>query len=231
MRRRKYLPGVIHWRLGCVKGGMHVRSSHHPAVLFWSSRAAVTVPETSPVAPEIFAGLIGRVAGQRDRAAFARLFDHFAPRVKSYMLRLGASAAQAEDLAQDTLLTLWHKADRFDPARAGAVTWVFTIARNLRIDTLRRERLVEPLDELAAAAIAADDMPADSAIAVGQAEAALRRAMAGLSEEEATLVRLSFFEDSAHGAIGRTLGMPLGTVKSKLRRTIGRLRAAMEDRG
>lgn len=173
------------------------------------------------------AGHIRQVAEMRDRRAFAALFDHFAPRVKSYMLRLGATAAQAEDLAQETMLTLWRKAESFDPARAGAATWVFTIARNLRIDAIRRERLIEPGEPPEDAE--APDLPADAAMAAEQEEDSLRAALAGLPEEQAMLLRMSFFEDYAHGDISARLGMPLGTVKSKLRRAMLRLREALED--
>ena len=79
----------------------------------------------------------------RDRAAFAALFAHFAPRVKAWLMRQGAPPAQAEDLAQEALLMVWRKAPLFDPAKASAGTWVFTIARNLRIDAIRRERRPE----------------------------------------------------------------------------------------
>src|SRR5882724_6582653 len=99
-------------------------------------------PAMNPQAPELNALLV-RVAGTRDRAAFAALFDHFAPRVKSYLLRLGASPALAEDLAQEALLSLWRKAHLFDPAKASAATWLFPIARNLRIDAIRREKRPE----------------------------------------------------------------------------------------
>jgi RNA polymerase sigma-70 factor (ECF subfamily) len=176
--------------------------------------------------PEALALLLAAVAGRRDRAAFAALFGHFAPRVKTYMLRLGASAVQAEDLAQETLLMVWRKADRFDPALAGAATWVFTIARNLRIDALRRERPVVGVDELDEHA--SDDAPADAMLEQAQAERGLRAALAALPEEQAMLLRLSFFEDHAHGDISRQLGLPLGTVKSKLRRALLRLRATLE---
>lgn len=180
------------------------------------------------LSPEVLAELIRRVAETRDRAAFAELFSHFAPRVKSYMLKLGARAGEAEDLAQEAMLTVWRKADRFDPERAGAGTWVFTIARNLRIDALRRERPVDSIDDSAAAEVAGDDPAADAMLAAAEAERALRDALAGLSAEETKLVHMSFFEDNAHGAISQILGMPLGTVKSKLRRTLARLRSALE---
>ena len=178
-----------------------------------------------PTPPGYLAALLRRVAQDRDQSAFAALFDHFAPRVKSYMLRLGAQAGQAEDLAQETLLTVWRKADRFDPALAGVATWVFTIARNLRIDALRRERPVEALAERDEDSGAP---PADALLHTEEAERGLRAALAALPEELATLLRLSFFEDHAHGDISARLGMPLGTVKSKLRRAMQRLRAVLE---
>ncbi len=181
-----------------------------------------------PPTPEQLAGLVARVAGARDRAAFAALFDHFAPRVKSYMLRLGAPGEQAEELAQETLLMVWRKAAQFDPARAGAATWVFTIARNLRIDTLRRERPTEALDAAAAERVAADDPAADAVLATGEAERALRAALARLSPDQAALLHMSFFDDDPHAAISARLAVPLGTVKSRLRRILAQLRAAME---
>ena len=187
----------------------------------------MSVPDDA-ITPEHLAALLAAVANLRSRPAFAALFAHFAPRVKTYMLRLGAPAAQAEDLAQETMLTVWRKAERFDPAMAGAATWVFTIARNLRIDALRRERPVASVDELADTPN--DDPGAETTLETAQAERSLRAALAGLPDEQAMLLRLSFFEDHAHGDISRKLGMPLGTVKSKLRRALTRLRAALEDK-
>lgn len=209
---------------------MDARFFHRPADLSWlpPARRARRVSLGGGSSPEALAGLIVRVAEARDRAAFGALFDHFAPRVKSYMLRLGAGGEQAEELAQETMLAVWRKAARFDPARAGAATWVFTIARNLRIDALRRERPTETLDEAMAESLAADEPGPDAVLATREAERALRAALAGLSEDQAALLRLSFFEDSPHSAISARLALPLGTVKSRLRRLLAQLRAAME---
>jgi RNA polymerase sigma-70 factor (ECF subfamily) len=206
------------------EGFFHLAVSTKPPPPWTGGR--MSVPGQGP-AGEILAGHIRAVALSRDRAAFAALFDHFAPRVKSYMLRLGAGAGQAEDLAQETLLTVWRKADRFDPALASAATWVFTVARNLRIDALRRERIVEsgePSEDMAS-----EDPGAETLMQGAQAERGLRAALASLPEDQALLVRLSFFEDHAHGDISRRLGLPLGTVKSRLRRALLRLRAALEE--
>lgn len=168
------------------------------------------------------------IAARGDRQCFALLFARFAPRVKSYLLKLGCRPEQAEELAQETLLAVWRKAAYYDPGRAGASTWIFTIARNLRIDAVRRERHPEDLaDEpemLPAAPAAADDLLSD-----GERDARIKAALNTLSAEQAEVVRQSFFQEKAHGEISRELGLPLGTVKSRLRLAMDRLRGQLED--
>ena len=161
------------------------------------------------------AGLILAIAARADREAFTLLFNHFAPRVKGYLMRLGASAVAAEELAQETLLMVWRKAAQFDPARAGASTWIFTIARNLRIDALRRDRPAPPSED-----------PSDEA---AERDQRVRGALKALSREQAQIVELSFFSEETHAAIAQRLGLPLGTVKSRLRLAIARMRALLED--
>jgi RNA polymerase sigma-70 factor (ECF subfamily) len=176
---------------------------------------------------EPFSLLVRQVAQVQDRAAFAALFDHFAPRIKSYLMRLGAPAQQAEELAQEAMLMLWRKAALFDPARASASTWIFTIARNLRIDALRRER--RPLPDFDDPALAAPpEEGADAGLEMQQSEAALRRALTLLPADQNEIVMLSYFSDKPHSQIAAELGIPLGTVKSRLRLAMARLRAAME---
>jgi RNA polymerase sigma-70 factor (ECF subfamily) len=168
------------------------------------------------------------IAAHRSREGFALLFGRFAPRVKSYLLKLGCKPELAEELAQETLLTVWRKAGYFDPARASASTWVFTIARNLRIDALRRERHPDDLiDE--PALIPEQDIRPDEALSANEREERLRLALKTLPEEQAEVVRLSFFHDKAHAEISADLGLPLGTVKSRLRLAMVRLRAQLED--
>jgi RNA polymerase sigma-70 factor (ECF subfamily) len=186
-------------------------------------------PPPLPPSPasELSAAIVA-VASRGDRAAFAGLFGHFAPRVKSYLMRLGAPPAQAEDLAQETMLAVWSKAALYDPQRAEAATWVFTIARNLRIDALRRERHPEVSDEFLAEV--PDDRPgAEMLVADGRRDQALRAVLATLPPEQAEVVRLSFFADLAHPAIAERLRLPLGTVKSRLRLAMGRIRKALGD--
>jgi RNA polymerase sigma-70 factor (ECF subfamily) len=190
----------------------------------WPSRGAVTLmPGTH--AGEDASGLILAIAERGDRAAFAALFNAFAPKVKSYLLRLGAPAAAAEELAQETLLAVWRKAAQFDPLRAGASTWIFTIARNLRIDALRRERPL-PAHELDEPDI---EPPAEPQVLAAERDRRVRAALAARSREQAQVVELSFFSEEPHTAIAERLGLPLGTVKSRLRLAMTRLRALLED--
>jgi len=178
-----------------------------------------------PQAPELNALLL-RVASARDRAAFAALFSHFAPRVKAYLIRLGAPAALAEDLAQEALLSLWRKAHLFDPAKASAATWLFTIARNLRIDAMRREKRPEWEAE--------DFIPGDMGgvedlLALADEEMRLRAALKELPPDQVQVIELSFFADKPHSQIAGELGIPLGTVKSRLRLAMARLKRALGD--
>jgi RNA polymerase sigma-70 factor (ECF subfamily) len=174
--------------------------------------------------------LIQAIALHRDRAAFADLFVWFGPRVKAWMLRAGSNPTAAEELAQETMLAVWQKARLFDPARAGASTWIFTIARNLRIDALRRER--HP-SELMQYPVEQPDAPvqADRVLALSQQETRIRAALTSLPPEQADVIRKAFFEDKVHAEIERELGIPLGTVKSRLRLAMNRLRSALGDLG
>lgn len=183
---------------------------------------------SSATGRDLHAALIRRIADDADRDAFALLFEHFAPRVKAYMRKLGAMDAQAEDMAQEALFAVWRKAAMFDPARAGASTWVFTIARNLRIDTLRRERPTDPLPE--GELPGAEEQPgAESEMIIEERDQSLRAALSLLPPQQAQLVRLAFYEDRPHREIENMLGIPLGTVKSRLRLALQRLRATLAD--
>lgn len=167
------------------------------------------------------------VARHGDREAFARLFRFFAPRVKAYLMRLGADDAAAEDLMQEVMLTVWRRAPTYDPALAGVSTWVFTIARNRRIDALRRVRQ-PPVDVNEPALVPTAPAAPDSAVAAQQWEAKIATAIATLPPEQAQMLKLAYFDDRSHSDIAETLKLPLGTVKSRLRLAIGRLRSVFE---
>jgi RNA polymerase sigma-70 factor (ECF subfamily) len=173
--------------------------------------------------------LIARVASGQDKHAFMLLFAYFAPRVKAFMMRSGATEAHAEELAQETMLTLWRRAATFDPRRASPSTWIFTIARNLRIDGLRREKLAVNAQAQLKDFEEDRELAPDELFNAQERAQHLRRALSGLSTDQLDLVRLSFFEDKPHQEIARTLNIPLGTVKSRLRRSLMVLREILGE--
>ena len=176
------------------------------------------------------AELAARVATDRDRAAFERLFDHFAPRLNGYLQRLGADTGTAEEITQDVMATLWRKAALFDPAKSSLATWLYRVARNRRIDGLRRDRSDE-LDD-AEPALQPSAMPDPLALlALQRRDEAVRTALGALPPEQLELVRLGFFEALSHSEIAARTGLPLGTVKSRLRLAFSRLRRALEASG
>lgn len=160
-----------------------------------------------------------------DRAAFERLFRHFAPRVKSFLMKSGETAAAAEDCAQGVMATVWTKAHLFDPSRASPATWIFTIARNRRIDMLRRTRRPEPED--LSWGPEHDPDPAD-AIAMQQDCDELARLLKKLPDNQRRLIEQAYFADLSHSEIASRTGLPLGTIKSRIRLALARLRTDMK---
>lgn len=187
-------------------------------------------PRNELPAPELLAELVTAVAQRADRQAFAVLFKHFAPRIKSYLLRAGATHDQAEDLTQETMVTLWRKASLFDARHAGVSTWIFTIARNLRVDSLRRQGgLRTQLDDIETLEAMPDEAPApDEQLHTHRMEQGVRDALAHLPPEQAQVLRLSYYEDQPHAQIAQQLGIPLGTVKSRVRLAVAHLRRLLE---
>lgn len=169
--------------------------------------------------------LVARVRDQGDKAAFAALFRHFAPRVKGFLMKSGATAALAEECAQDVMAALWQKAHLYDPARASVATWVFTIARNRRIDALRRARRPEP----EALFWGPEAEPDQADVYEMQRESArLGEAVAGLPDKQRVLIERAFWGDLTHSEIAAETGLPLGTIKSRIRLALERLRQTMD---
>lgn len=169
---------------------------------------------------EDWAALVLRVRDCRDRTAFAALFRHFAPRVKAFLMKSGAGEALAEECAQDVMATVWQKAALYDPARASVATWVFTIARNRRIDALRRAR-PEPED------LPWGPEPEPDQAEVYEAAQETRRlgeAIAQLPEKQRALIERAYFGELSHTEIAAETGLPLGTIKSRIRLALERLR-------
>lgn len=178
-----------------------------------------------------WAALIEAVATRGDRAAFATLFEHFAPRIKTFMRRSGASEQSADEFAQEALLAVWSKARLFDPGSVGAAAWIFTIARNLRIDVLRREKRAgrDHTVEIDPEFHVDEGPQPDAGLAASEVESRVRDALTHLSEDQLRVIELSFFDEKAHAEIAQTLQIPLGTVKSRLRLAMNRLRGQLGD--
>ncbi|MDI6624924.1 MAG: sigma-70 family RNA polymerase sigma factor [Brevundimonas sp.] len=171
--------------------------------------------------------LIQAVARDRDRDAFAALFDHFAPRLKAYLMRSGAAPAAADDFAQDAMLTVWRKAELFDPSRARAATWIFTIARNRRIDALRRESRPLPVPEITLDS--PDPERPDDLLEARQDEGRVRVALRSLKPDQIEVIQMAFFQDLTHAEVAQSLALPLGTVKSRIRNAMIKLRDLLDQ--
>jgi RNA polymerase sigma-70 factor (ECF subfamily) len=169
--------------------------------------------------------LIERVAA-REKEAFAQLFRYFAPRIKAYGIKGGLGAAMAEELAQETMISVWRGAHSFDRGRASGSTWMFTIARNRRVDLWRRESHPEIDADDPVLAGQPEPQP-DHIHETRQAEHTLRDAVEALPPDQATVLRKAYFEDKSHNAISEELGLALGTVKSRVRLGLARLRVLM----
>ena len=170
--------------------------------------------------------LVTAIADGRDREAFAELFRYFAPRLRGFGLRRGVDAGAAEELAQETMLTVWRKAESFDPGRATVSTWIFTILRNKSIDLFRRETYPEA-DLSEVSDTAADDRSPDESLSLSEASRAVSSVMKSLPHEQLAIVRKAFFEGKSHRAIADEMKLPLGTVKSRIRLALALMRVAL----
>ncbi|PHR17709.1 MAG: RNA polymerase subunit sigma [Hoeflea sp.] len=179
---------------------------------------------------ERFVRLASAVAERRDQTAFAELFDYFAPRLKSYLMRLGMEPGQAEELTQEVMIVLWHKAGLFDPVKSSLSTWLFRIARNRRIDAFRRDKSAL-LDADDPALQPSQPESADDIVEAEERDERVRRAMLDLPDEQAELVKQAFFLGRSHSQIAEDTGLPLGTVKSRIRLAFSRLRRSLESDG
>jgi RNA polymerase sigma factor (sigma-70 family) len=217
-----------HWQTNTQRKAASAQPSARPAPPYLS-----IVPEASRAPPAMSADqwtqhLIA-VGRDQDRRAFAALFRHFAPRLKTWLIRTGSDERLAEDLMQDTWINVWRRAAQFDPQRAGVATWIFTIARNLRVDHHRRHSQATTVD-LDDADEPADDSPDLETTMLGQErEARVRAALAQLPEAQRNVLQLSFFEEQPHARICAELGIPLGTVKSRVRLAVAHLRRLLDD--
>jgi RNA polymerase sigma-70 factor, ECF subfamily len=177
---------------------------------------------------ERFADLLVLVATRQDRTAYAEIFAYYAPRVKSYLMRLGADNAQAEEIAQDVMITVWRKASLFDRRQASVSTWIFRVARNRRIDVFRRTKRPE-LDPEEQMILPAGVAAPEERVEAAETEARVREAMKDLPPEQLELLKLAFYDGLSHREIADKLDVPLGTVKSRIRLAFAKMKTKLGD--
>jgi RNA polymerase sigma factor (sigma-70 family) len=199
-------------------GGMY-----HHAVM---AQPTINIPGGLGVSsPPDFNAAILKIARNADKQAFVELFEYFAPRIKSYLIKGGMTPDMADEMAQETMLAIWRGAGGFDPRKASASTWIFTIARNKRIDALRRRAGHDISLDTPGLPDFADTAPTLSDVAINNDETQkIAAALRTLPPDQADLIRESFFEGKSHGEIAAAKKIPLGTVKSRLRLALDRLR-------
>jgi RNA polymerase sigma-70 factor (ECF subfamily) len=172
--------------------------------------------------------LIRRIVASRDRLAFKQLFLHFGPRVKAMMMKSGADHAAADDLVQDVMMSVWRKCDLYKPDRGAVSTWIFTIARNARIDRLRRGSS-QPYDDIDQLEVVSDEADAEQEIFEKQRASLVSKAILALPDDQQQVMKLAFISDLPQSEIARVLSLPLGTVKSRMRLAYGKLRSKLKD--
>lgn len=166
------------------------------------------------------------VRDQRDKAAFSELFDHFAPRLKGFVMRSGMGGGQAEEVVQEVMLTVWRKADLFDPGRAQVSGWIYQIARNRQIDVIRKENRPVP-EELYEDQGSMPD--ASQVVGLEQEANELRQALGRLKPDQREMIEKAYLGELTHQEIKSQTGLPLGTIKSRIRLGLERLRHELKD--
>lgn len=182
--------------------------------------------DEKPIRSDEWTICLSCVRDTHDQANFVRLFNHFAPRIKSYLIKSGGSNAIAEEATQEAMATVWHKAHLFNPSKASASTWIFTIARNKQIDAIRKQKRPIP-DEIEW--VGGHEEEASSAVEMSQEEALLREATAKLPVEQRKLIESAYYGDMSHSEIAAETGLPLGTIKSRIRLGLERMRHEMKS--
>ena len=193
-----------------------------------SGKTPATTGTLSEGERDRFADLMEAVAIQKDKAAYGELFAYYGPRVKAYLMRLGADNALAEELAQDVMVTVWRKADLFDRTQASVSTWLFRVARNKRIDAIRRTTKPE-LDPNDPLLLPSAPPAADQLITGAERDQLVRAAIVDLPEEQRQLLHQAFYDGLSHREIAEQTGTPLGTVKSRLRLAFLKLRSKLDS--
>jgi RNA polymerase sigma-70 factor (ECF subfamily) len=163
--------------------------------------------------------LVSQVAKNKDRKSFGILFDYFAPRVIGYLVNSGSKIDVAEEITQEVLSNVWQKSAQFNHKKGNVNTWIFTIARNKKIDRIRKKgdssyNTVELIDALYS----------NKSNNILEIEEKIEEIQLMLDESEKKLIKMNFFEGKTHKKISEDLEIPLGTVKSKIRNILNKMR-------
>ena len=189
----------------------------------------LTERPSAAVDSRAMSNLLVRVGQARDRQAFRALFDHFAPRIRSFLLQRRVPKAQAEDITQDVMLAVLRRAASFDPAKAGASTWIYTIARNQHIDQFRKAKRAEQMDETDPSLQPEPAPAADDLCEMSESAQSVGAALETLSPDQRQVIDMAFTEGLSHSEIADRLDLPLGTVKSRIRLAMGKLKTTLGD--
>lgn len=181
------------------------------------------------VNPNRLSQVLSSFSETQDRGAFRELYDYYGPRLKQFYMKSGTDEATAEEMVQETFVLVWRKAHLYDVTKAAASTWIFTIARNHRIDRIRREKRFVSKDEQYFETELVAEGDQDENVDQPKMSSIIQKALAELPANQAELVKLSFYEEVTHAEIASRLQLPLGTVKSRLRLAFGRLRKKLAE--
>lgn len=173
--------------------------------------------------------LLEQVGKDRDRGAFRQVFQHFAPRIRTFLVQRRLSGAQADDLTQDVMLTIWRRAESYDRTKSSPSTWIYTIARNQHIDYFRKTARAQQLDENDPHFHLNDDPAPDALVSRAEDVSTVIEALSTLPDDQRLVVDLAFKEGRSHRDIADLLDLPLGTVKSRIRLAMDKMRVCIGE--
>jgi len=177
-----------------------------------------------------FVAAILNIAESQDIGSFKKIFEYFSPRLKSFLMKSGAEESIAEEIIQETMTIIWTKADYYDPKVASPSTWIYTIARNKKIDILRKSRKAI-LEDIETAVLPAVEPKTEENIEHDQKFDLIAQQLDSLPKDQLDLLKMNFFEEKSHGEISELTGIPLGTVKSRIRLALEKIRAKLDKNG
>ena len=170
--------------------------------------------------------LMNRIQKDRDEMAFSEIFDFFAPKVNAYFIQNGIRFESSEELTQEVLSTVWLKSNLYDSNKSALSTWIFTIARNKKIDFFRKNSKIDFKEEDIREFLYHDREV--NLIEQNEAKKQMERINNELDEQQKIMVKMNFFENKSHKKIADELEIPLGTVKSRIRHILTKMQGLLK---